>query len=323
MTTLNFALVNIATNDTRKNIYPLGLAYLSRSLIPYGNVKVFDLHYSDDDRTDLFRWINDVRSPVFIGLSMCSHPDSIRMCSAIAQQIKMLSPTTIVGVGGPHPTFQGEELLAEYLEFDAAFIGPGELAISQIAENLRAKVFWATNVNNLIFKNQLGEIVVSPCRSFRFDVLPAREFLPSIKEYAAKYQIEVPVISIDSSRGCHGNCTFCALSLDKMRRYSVRSTNLIKADIEATIEREHLSVVDLFITDADFFAVPIHAYQVLKVIETIKAVRNFSISCRADSLLRVDRNVLDLLFTLGCNQIEIGVESASDSQLIRYNKRTT
>ena len=57
MTTLNFALVNIATNDTRKNIYPLGLAYLSRSLIPYGNVKVFDLHYSDDDRTDLFRWM--------------------------------------------------------------------------------------------------------------------------------------------------------------------------------------------------------------------------------------------------------------------------
>ena len=40
-----FVLINIWVTDDRKNIFPLGLAYVAACYEKFGKVKVFDMHY--------------------------------------------------------------------------------------------------------------------------------------------------------------------------------------------------------------------------------------------------------------------------------------
>lgn len=51
-------------------------------------------------------------------------------------------------------------------------------------------------------------------------------------------------------------------------------------------------------------------------------IKSFKISARSDSVLR-NKDMLETLLKMGCNSIEIGVESYSDQQLKRYNKKVT
>ncbi len=43
-----FVLINIRSTDRRKNIFPLGLAYIAACFEKYEKVKVFDLHYKNN-----------------------------------------------------------------------------------------------------------------------------------------------------------------------------------------------------------------------------------------------------------------------------------
>ena len=43
-----FVFINTPATDRRKNIFPLGLAYVAACFEKFGHVKVFDLHYKND-----------------------------------------------------------------------------------------------------------------------------------------------------------------------------------------------------------------------------------------------------------------------------------
>lgn len=60
----------------------------------------------------------------------------------------------------------------------------------------------------------------------------------------------------------------------------------------------------------------------LKVMEKYPEIETFKISTRADSILK-NSDKLESVFERGCNSIEVGIESFSDSQLKRYNKMVT
>ena len=316
-----FVLINVQATDDRKNVFPLGLAYIAACFEKYGKVKVFDMHYETNvnELIDYF-FINEVR---FAGFTVCSSPESISRSSYLAKVIKRISPNTIVGIGGQHPTYQGKEIIEHHLEFDVAFVGEGELASTQIAKNINSgndNIY--KNVNNIIFRNEKNEVIFSDYKKNDVYTLPARNLFNSCKDYSDRFNENLPVICIESTRGCVGKCSFCALKLDQEKGFVKKDLDLFYRDLSVTLSSQNLEKVDLFIVDADFLVSKNRTIEILNIIKQFPQVRYFNIASCTDSVLR-SKDILNDLFDCGCTYIEIGVESFSEMQLKRYNKRSS
>jgi len=318
-----FVLINPKSDDDRNNTYPLGLAYIAAGLEPHGKVRIFDLHYGHT-LNELMEYLfsENIR---FIGLTLCTSIQGMVDVTRIARLIKELNPSVIVGIGGPHATFQGHEMLQSHIEFDVMFIGAGEVAIRQLGANLaRGEDYWYKDVKNILYRDTSGNVVASVSAEHDMSCipLPARHLLPSAKEYSAKNNQDLPVMCVDSSRGCHGSCTFCTFRLSQHKPWQPRDLGYFKADILSTISRENVDLMELFLTDADFFASPKRADDMLNIIMDIPQIKGFPVTMRADSIVR-SQHLLSKLFKAGCNFVEVGIESNADSQLKRFNKRTS
>lgn len=316
-----FVLINTLATDQRKNIFPLGLAYVAACFEKFGQVKVFDLHYNNEiNQVFDYFFQNEVK---FVGFSVCSSHENISRSSHIAKMIKRISPNTIIGVGGPHATYQGYDIIKHHIEFDVAMIGEGELSSVQIAENFSLnKSNYYDGVNNIVYRNSKGEIIISEHKKNDVYTLPARHLFNTCKEYSDKFDEELPVVCIESTRGCVGKCSFCALKLNPTKSYVKKDLGLFREDLEYTLSTQKLDKVDLFLVDADFLVSKSRAMEILKIIKSFNQVRYFNIASCSDSLLRC-KDILCELFECGCTYIEIGVESFSHEQLERYDKRSS
>ena len=316
-----FVLINIWVTDDRKNIFPLGLAYVAACYEKFGKVKVFDMHYlkNVDELIDYF-YKNEVR---FAGFSVCSSHESMSRSSYLAKTIKRVSPNTIVGIGGPHATYQGIDIIRNHLEFDVAFVGEGELSAMQFAKNIvDGKSNCYEGVNNIYYRNSEGEVESAEYRKNDVYILPARHLFPTCKEYTDKFKQSPPVICIESTRGCVGKCNFCALKLDQINGFVKKNLDLFHQDLVLTINSQKLGQADLFFVDADFLISKERTKKIIDIIKSCPQVRFYSISSCTDSVLRCGE-ILDDLFDSGCTYIEIGVESFSEEQIKRYNKRSS
>lgn len=240
----------------------------------------------------------------------------------IARMAKLMSPQIIIAIGGPHATFAGKECLEQYSEIDCAFIGAGEHAAERIAANLASAVVpYYTDSCDTVYRES-GEIKEAPYRGYdkSFITRPARHLLPSLMDYARKLH-DRPTISVDTSRGCPGTCKFCTFSLDRKCRWSCRNVKDVEYDIKQTIEDENLETVDVFFTDADFLTSTKRAERLIEMVFRIPQVTRYVIAARSDSIIKAEP-ILEKLFRSGCATIELGIESAAQTQLDRYNKRT-
>lgn len=262
-----FVLINIRSTDRRKNIFPLGLAYIAACFEKYEKVKVFDLHYKNN--MDELYSLMTMETVKFVGFSVCSSAESMYNCASIAKSIKRISPATIIGIGGPHPTYQGREIMARHLEFDVAMVGEGELAATQIGENLHMGRAFYENVNNIIYRDVTNEIIVSVPKKNDVYLLPARHLFPTCREYSDKFNVKYPVICVESTRGCVGRCTFCALKLDPTKSYVRKDLNLFYEDLRQTLISQELETVDLFIVDADFLVSKARTLEIINIIKKI------------------------------------------------------
>ena len=316
-----FVLINPKCEDPRKNIFPLGLSYISSVLKKYGSVKIFDLHYSnDEDEMMMYFFSHSIK---YAGITACT--DAMPEITRLAKLIKQISPQTLIGIGGPHATFQGYETLTRHYEFDMAFLAEGELSAKQLAENLVSnREKWYEGISNIIFRDENNKIRYGETAicSLKEIPQPDRISFPSPDDMARKKKLDVPLISIDTSRGCAGYCSFCALAVDQKRRWKCRDLQQVYEELENIFAVYSYTQVDLFIVDADFLASPVRALKIIQIIRKFPQIRYYTIAACAHSILKA-KDILEDLFESGCRTIEIGIESGSETQLIRYQKRST
>lgn len=314
-----FVFVNPESKDSRSNAFPLGLAYVAAAAEAYQSVAICDLNY-EENRESIYKILRE-ESVDFIGITACT-PEIFSILE-LAALLKALSPNTIIGLGGPHATFQYMDVLLNYRQIDCAFIGEGEEATAALAKNIRdgAGDCWK-GVNNIAYRAPNGKIVVQlgkKPQNFHTVDWPARHLLPPPSESSVKiYKNGKTVASISASRGCPGNCTFCALAVDKKHRWKCRSLEDLKNEL-LFLAHEY-GVNALFFTDGDFLASPIRAKKIIAILESLPSPMEFTIAARTDSVVRAEA-ILDDLSRAGCTHIELGIESAAQTQLERYNKR--
>lgn len=342
MTSMRTALINPPDTfgpgyEEQDAIPPLGIAYIASVLRENGfTVDLFDLaselplSVERLERGGFFDY--DVYG--FTAYSKC-FPAALEVLSVLRRRNRR----AFVVFGGPHASPCAEQLLGEYAEIDCVIRNEGEYPMLRLMQHIRDGTPDLSEVPNLVYREggldyrregpQADTARPVRCNATTYvvddlDTLPhpARDYVIEPDRRSLRYnRRDVPVqeVHICSSRGCPKRCTFCSIVVASPT-YRVRSVDSLMAEIKELYAASPFGHV--YFVDANF------AVSAKRTLAFSRALHNWnpgvtwSGTATADLVIR-HADVLEEVARLNCVHLEIGIESGSESQLARYNKRTT
>ncbi|HET9715594.1 MAG TPA: radical SAM protein [Pseudolabrys sp.] len=191
-----------------------------------------------------------------------------------------------VVMGGVHPSFMPEEALRHA---DAVVVGEVELVIEKLLDDLKHR-----NVRGIYKSNTLHPMIGLPMP--RYDLLKKHRY--------------VNRTFVQTSRGCHQGCTFCAEPLMNGLKFRYRPVDEVIREMEECGSRM------ISINDADFFGTPDRPKEVMRALKG----RNIRWQAGVTSKLAQDERMLELAAASGCTLLSIGFESISRSTLKSVHK---
>jgi len=306
--------------DIKHPDMPLGIAYIAAMLRDYNKeVKIHDMSF-DNSIEDFHKVLNDYK-PNVVGIEVLSM--NVEYAFQVAKIIKEFNKNIVVVVGGPHPTFQPEEMLNNE-NIDIAVQGEGEFTFIEILnkiENFEPFV----NLKNIAFRQDSKVKINSrkePIKNLDELPFPAIDLLPH-KRYLSQPTIEPmpsPGINIITGRGCPFNCNFCQPISRKLFgvKHRARSPKNIIDEIiilKYKYNIKSFTIVDnLFVIDENYI---MEFCQRL-----IKSKLNLKWRCNS-RVNTISHKKLEYMKKAGCIAIIFGVESGSQRMLDLMNKGTT
>lgn len=288
---------------------PLGLELVADAVRRAGHeVALIDLQV--EGHGDYFRTLRETR-PDVIAFS-CNYLANVPEVVDLAKGAKETLGDVFVVVGGHSASFIAADILRHGDgAIDCVLRGEGEAGIVE----LLAAVESGDDVSAVA-----GAVTADghgpPARFVENLNLhrPARDLL----RHRRKYYIGSldPAASIEFSRGCPWDCTFCSAWTFYGRSYRMY-------DVEVCVEElERIREPGIFIVDDVAF---IHRRQGLAIGEAIARrglKKEFYLETRADVLLR-NKEVFELWSTLGLKYMFIGLEAIDEEGLKHFRKRVS
>jgi radical SAM superfamily enzyme YgiQ (UPF0313 family) len=193
---------------------------------------------------------------------------------------------TPVVMGGVHPSFMPEEALKHC---DAVVIGEAELVMDKLLGDLEAGAL----------KGTYRAARLHPMAGLnppRYDLLKKNRY--------------VNRTFVQTSRGCHQGCTFCAEPLMNGLKFRYRPVDEVVREVEECGSRI------ISINDADFFGTPERPKEVMRALKG----RGITWQAGVTSKLAQDDGMLELAAESGCTMLSIGFESISRETLKSVHK---
>jgi Fe-S oxidoreductase len=225
--------------DSSKNNPHLGPYLLASVLKKEGfDVALVDLVYLESIKEEVVKSF-----AYFDVISFSCNSTNWPTCRLLIQWTKKNFPEKIVILGGIHATLFGEDLAERYPMINFLIRGEGEKSLPSLLRAIDNKEK-LTNVPGLICKIN-GKVISNPpaalLNSGELDALPVPLYDQMPKR---KYQ----ALSIESSRGCKGACTFCSIPYQKSWRSLsskgfVDNVEILQSYIP-DVEKKYFSVVD-------------------------------------------------------------------------------
>ena len=191
-----------------------------------------------------------------------------------------------VVMGGVHPSFMPQEALKHC---DAVVIGEAELVLEKLLDDLEHGRMRGT---------------------YRADRLHPMVGLPMPRYDLIKRNRYVNRTFVQTSRGCHQGCTFCAEPLMNGLKVRYRPVAEVIREIRSCGSRT------ISINDADFFATSERPKEIMRVLKG----RGISWQAGVTSKLAQDDRMLELAAASGCTLLSIGFESISRDTLDSVHK---
>jgi radical SAM superfamily enzyme YgiQ (UPF0313 family) len=191
-----------------------------------------------------------------------------------------------VVMGGVHPSFMPKEALQHC---DAVVIGEVELVIDKLLDDLKRGEMRG------IYKSDKLHPMVGLSMP-RYDLLKKHRY--------------VNKTFVQTSRGCHQGCTFCAEPLMNGLKFRYRPVD------EVINEMENCGARTISINDADFFGTPERPKEVMRALKG----RGIKWQAGVTSKLAQDDRMLELAAESGCTLLSIGFESISRETLKSVHK---
>ncbi len=191
-----------------------------------------------------------------------------------------------VVMGGVHPSFMPREALRHC---DAVVVGEVELVIGKLLDDLEHGV-----MRGIYRSDRLHPMVGLSMP--RYDLLKRNRY--------------VNCTFVQTSRGCHQGCTFCAEPLMNGLKFRYRPVDEVMREVEQCGAR------NISINDADFFGTPERPKEVMRALRG----RNIRWQAGVTSKLAQDDRMLELAAESGCTMLSIGFESVSRETLRSVHK---
>ena len=267
------------------------------------NVMILDLNLFDNTDKKLSDTLRGFK-PQIAGISSTS-PIFWLACK-YAETIKQHSREIVTVIGGVHPTIFPSASL-ENNQFDIAVVGEGEESIVQIAGGVPLET-----IKGIAYKTG-SKINVTPARTKYIDLntspIPAYDLYEVAKYIHPKAVAKnSPVTSMETSRGCFGQCSFCNMRKTPFR---FKTYERILEEIEYVLS---LGYREIHFLDDNIAANPKRAKELCSAI--IKRGLKFSWQprggVRVDS---VDLELFKLMKQSGAWTVPFGIESGNQDIL--------
>jgi hopanoid C-3 methylase HpnR len=289
---------------------PLGLELVCETARRLGHeVCLIDLQVETE--ADFRRMLLSFR-PDVVGFSL-NYLANVPEVIDLAKVAKTLLPDCFTFIGGHSASFIATELLQHGEEkIDCVLRGEGESGVPLLFEAIeqdRDQVHRVPGAVTLQGEGPPPTFVAS-----LDEVSPARDLL----RHRRKYFLGTldPCASIEFTRGCPWDCSFCSAWTFYGRSYRVMSTEKVIEDLERIREP------GVFIVDDVAFIQDKHGFEIGEAIARKGIRKQFYLETRGDVLLR-NREVFKLWKQLGMEYMFLGVEAIDEEGLKKFRKRVS
>lgn len=241
----------------------------------------------------------------------------------IAEQIKKISPETIIVFGGPGATINSEYILGRYSFVDVCFRNESEETFLQFISQLSDKHFNLKKINPDRIRGTTYRIEKGIQKNPDSNILIQNAGIP---DYLDKYPS--PFLSgfipgpaafntgLITARGCNQNCVYCNCAVLSKKKFFTHSIDRIISEVDFISRYQDGNQVLNFFDDA-FSLIPDRARKICRVIIENKIKINLGCMTRCDC---VDEELLDLMKEAGFVSIGFSLESANPQTLRRIGK---
>ena len=289
---------------------PLGLELVAAAARRFGHdVTLLDLQVESHE--EFIRVLHE-RRPDAIGFS-CNYLANVPEVIDLSKLAKQHLPHTVVFVGGHSASFVADAILDDADgAIDCVLKGEGETAIRQLLEAIEEDRTALDRVHGAVTRD--GEGPPAEMMKSLDDYRPARDLL----RHRRKYFIGVldPCASIEFSRGCPWDCSFCSAWTFYGRSYRLASPEALVEDLSRIREP------GVFIVDDVAFIQGRHAKAIGEAIARQGIRKQYYLETRGDVLLR-NKEVFQFWKTLGLTYMFIGIEAIDEEGLALHRKRIT
>jgi len=289
---------------------PLGLELAAQAARAAGHdVRLCDLQVEGQE--DYFRLIEDWR-PDAVAFS-CNYLANVPEIVDLAKATKQRLPGCFVFVGGHSASFTAREFLAHGAgAIDCVLTGEGEAAIAALLDAAADGASALAEVPGAVTAEGQG-----PAPRFvesLDDLLPARDLLRQRR----KYFIGVldPCASIEFTRGCPWDCSFCSAWTFYGRSYRTKSAEAVVEELSRIAEP------GVFLVDDVAFIQQRLGMEIGEAIARKGIKKKYYLETRGDVLLR-NREVFAFWRKLGVEYMFMGLEAIDEAGLKKYRKRVS
>lgn len=213
------------------NSIPISLGFLAGYLESKNiKIKIIDEQLTNFSYKFLEKEIHNLEAPKIVGISILTI--SYKRACQISEMIKKIDPSTLIVIGGIHPSATPEDCLKESF-FDIVVRGEGEETLYEIVKVQKNKN-WQSEVLGISYKSD-GLIIHNPNRPLisNLDKIPPFPY-HLFKDVSSNYK-EFGIIV--SSRGCPYRCIFCSSRIISKFKYRTNSIEKVIDNIDLLINK--------------------------------------------------------------------------------------
>jgi hopanoid C-3 methylase len=289
---------------------PLGLELIAQAVRKAGQaVRLLDLQACT--HSDYFSTLNDWK-PDAVGFSV-NYLTNVPEVLDLVKETRNRLPNCFLFAGGHSASFIPQQLLSQAAgSLDCVVRGEGEVITPQLLAAAMDDREGIHKLSGIVSSRGTGP---APHMLDNLDTLrPARDLLANRR----KYFIGVldPAVSIEFTRGCPWDCSFCSAWTFYGRSYRKMSPEKAGEDLASIREP------GVFIVDDVAFIQPEHGFAIGKEIERRNVKKHYYLETRADVLLR-NVEVFRYWKRLGLEYMFLGLEAIDEEGLRLHRKRVT
>lgn len=296
-------------------VAPLGLSYVATATADAGHdVAVLDLCFASDIEAAITAAVRDVR-PEAIGVSLrnvdnCAYPDTVSYLPhyrRVVDACRAQSPAPIVLGGSAFTTMPAYYLSA--LDVPYGVVGEGEVAFPALLERLGAGES-AADLGGVASRNGAGARVNAP------EWLPSLDTLRLSRRFIDNHQYlqRGGMANLQTKRGCHFKCTFCAYPVIEGQGMRTRDPARIAAEVEELLD---LGIDQFFIVDSIFNAPRGYAERVCAALRPLGKRIRWSCFVGPGNFTE---ELADSMIEAGCQSVDFGTDAAASATLRGFRK---